>query len=128
MHFLFLSFLLSLVPFFSSFPLSLLVSECVQSFPWLAVFLKIVLIQGNVVTGSSRDRVFRLLEHSVKDPNQKSFGKDSDYPGLDYMLSTRLILASGRLLAQPLACYLAGPLESHSGEERQLPKESGGHY
>lgn len=57
-----------------------------------------------------------------------SFGKDSDCPGLDYMLSTRLILARGLSLAQPLACYLGSPPESHRGEERQLPKESGGHY
>jgi len=76
-----------------------------------------------VVTGSSRDRVFQLLEHSVKDSNQKSFGKDSDCPGLDYMLSTRLIMASGLSLVQPLACYLASPLESHRVKKDNSPKK-----
>lgn len=82
---------------------------------------------------------FQLLEHNMEDlfslgPNQKSFGKDSDWPGLDYMLSTTLIpgkmnvncdLPSLCHLPSPMVGNLACPLESHKDEERQFPKESG---
>ena len=84
---------------------------------------------------SKRKRRLDSLEAAQgapRDPRRDSRGERSpllpletrpDSPCLDYMLSTRLILASGLSLAQPLACYLASPLESHRVKKDNSPNK-----